>query len=313
MRLSSLLGPDLRAVLESDPESLRDALGEFHAEDIAEILDDLEPTDRVALMQVLTPELAASVMERISPEHQVSFLRAISPTDGAQVLSEMDPDDLVDVLQELEDKERAPLLDELERFDVEAADEARELVLYGPETAGGLMTTEYVALPPQTKVWEAIEAVRRAAAEGEVESIYYVYVCGYGEKLLGVVSLRDLILGDPGHELEHVMTEKVVHVGPLDDQEKVAEFKPTVADVHTAPTDEFGNDVGWVLHGATGRPMYMVFTVQDCSGVRAYIGPVSSYHPVLTEGFQRLTDSEWGETVSNTTPARAPWVDSFVR
>ncbi|MCA9695012.1 MAG: DUF3160 domain-containing protein [Myxococcales bacterium] len=97
------------------------------------------------------------------------------------------------------------------------------------------------------------------------------------------------------------------------DQEKVAEFKPTVADVHTAPTDEFGNDVGWVLHGATGRPMYMVFTVQDCSGVRAYIGPVSSYHPVLTEGFQRLTDSEWGETVSNTTPARAPWVDSFVR
>ena len=56
------------------------------------------------------------------------------------------------------------LLTALERFDVEAAEEARELVLYGPDTAGGLMTTEYVALPPQTKVWEAIEAVRRAAA-----------------------------------------------------------------------------------------------------------------------------------------------------
>jgi magnesium transporter len=224
MRLASLLGPDLRAVLESDPESLRDALEEFHAEDIADILEDLEPVDRLALMQVLTPELAASVMERISPEHQVSFLRAISAADGAQVLSEMDPDDLVDVLQELDAEERAPLLDELERFDLEAADEARELVLYGPETAGGLMTTEYVALPPQTKVWEAIEAVRRAAGEGEVESIYYVYVCGYGEKLLGVVSLRDLILGDPGQELEHIMTEKVVHVGPLDDQEEVADI-----------------------------------------------------------------------------------------
>ncbi|MBK6576157.1 MAG: magnesium transporter [Sandaracinaceae bacterium] len=224
MRLSSLLGPDLRAVLESDPESLREALADFHAEDIAEILDDLEEGDAIALMRALTPELAASVIERINPELQVMFLRGLTATDAVTVLREMDPDDLVDVLQELEHAERAPLLNELERVDVEAAEEARELVLYGPDTAGGLMTTEFVALPPTTKVWEAIQAVRRAAAEGEVETIYYVYVCGYGNKLLGVVSLRDLILGDPGQELEHLMIEKVVHVGPLDDQEKVADI-----------------------------------------------------------------------------------------
>lgn len=224
MRLSSLLGPDLRAVLESDPDSLREALGDFHAEDIAEILDDLEEEDAIALMRALTPELAASVIERISPELQVMFLRGMTATDAVTVLREMDPDDLVDVLQELEHAERGPLLNELERVDVEAAEEARELVLYGPDTAGGLMTTEFVALPPNTKVWEAIQAVRRAAAEGEVETIYYVYVCGYGNKLLGVVSLRDLILGDPGQELEHLMIEKVVHVGPLDDQEKVADI-----------------------------------------------------------------------------------------
>lgn len=224
MRLSSLLGPDLRAVLESDPDSLREALADFHAEDIAEILDDLEEDDAVALMRALNPELAASVIERISPELQVMFLRGMTATDAVTVLREMDPDDLVDVLQELPHAERGPLLNELERVDEEAADEARELVLYGPETAGGLMTTQYVALPPTTKVWEAIEAVRRAAAGGEVETIYYVYICGYGDKLLGVVSLRDLILGDPGQELEHIMTEKVVYVGPLDDQEKVADI-----------------------------------------------------------------------------------------
>ena len=224
MRLSSLLGPDLRAVLESDPDSLREALADFHAEDIAEILDDLEEEDAVALMRALNPELAASVIERISPELQVMFLRGMTATDAVTVLREMDPDDLVDVLQELEHPERAPLLNELERVDMEAANEARELVLYGPETAGGLMTTEFVALTPTTKVWEAIEAVRRAAAMGEVETIYYVYICGYGNKLLGVASLRDLILGDPGQELEHIMTEKVVYVGPLDDQEKVADI-----------------------------------------------------------------------------------------
>ncbi len=96
-------------------------------------------------------------------------------------------------------------------------------------------------------------------------------------------------------------------------QAKVAEFKPTIADIHTAPTDEAGNPVGWVLHGGTGRPMLMVFTLEDCSGVRAYIGPVSSYHPVLTTNFQRLTDSGWGEQVMQGTPARASWADSFVR
>ncbi len=224
MRLSSLLGPDLRAVLESDPDSLRDALQDFHAEDIAEILEDLQLEDSVALMRVLPPELAANVIERVSPEHQVSFLRAISVTDAVQVLSEMDPDDLVDVLQELDDHERVPLLEELEKVDVEAAEDARELVMYGPDTAGGLMTTEYIALEPTSKVWEAIEEVRRVAAEGEVETVYYLYVCGFGEKLLGVVSLRDLILGDPGVELQHIMTEKVLHVGPMDDQEMVADL-----------------------------------------------------------------------------------------
>jgi hypothetical protein len=98
------------------------------------------------------------------------------------------------------------------------------------------------------------------------------------------------------------------------DETKVAEFKPTIADVHTAPTDAEGNEKGWVLHAATGRPMLMVFTTQSCSGVKSYIGPVSSYHPVLTENYDRQTDSGWAELFNNgATPERPKWTSSFVR
>ncbi|WP_434427996.1 DUF3160 domain-containing protein [Nannocystis pusilla] len=97
------------------------------------------------------------------------------------------------------------------------------------------------------------------------------------------------------------------------DQAKIAEFEPTIADVHTAPTDAEGNDKGWVLHAATGRPMLMVFTLEDCSGTRAYVGPVSSFHSVLTENYDRQTDSAWAEKLAGDPPPRPSWTESFVR
>ena len=98
------------------------------------------------------------------------------------------------------------------------------------------------------------------------------------------------------------------------DEGKIAEFKPTIADVHTAPTDDQGNEKGWVLHAATGRPMLLVFTMESCSGVKSYIGPVSSYHPVLTENYDRQTDSAWATMFDGgATPARPQWTESFVR
>lgn len=98
------------------------------------------------------------------------------------------------------------------------------------------------------------------------------------------------------------------------DVAKIAEFEPTIADVHTAPTDEQGNERGWVLHAATGRPMLMVFTMADCAGSRAYIGPVSSFHSVLTENFDRQTNTDWQQTLGDgNVPPRPSWTQSFVR
>lgn len=96
------------------------------------------------------------------------------------------------------------------------------------------------------------------------------------------------------------------------DPSLVAEFTPTIADVHTAPTDERGNPLGMVLHAATGRPLLMVFTLQSCKGVTAYVGPVSSYHSLVTQGFVRRTDDEWAQQLDRGPVARPAWTSSFV-
>ncbi len=81
--------------------------------------------------------------------------------------------------------------------------------------------------------------------------------------------------------------------------------------MHTAPTDELGTPVGWVMHAATGYPVLMIMTVPQCAGSsNAYVGPISSWYSVVTENFQRKTDSEWaGDLEGN--PALAPWTADF--
>ena len=222
MRLAPLIGPDLQDAIAIGPDAVREAVSEFHPEDIAELLEDLSAKEAVSLVRALPTETAADVVERLSPHRQVLVFNAIDTGRAVELLGEMDPDDRVDLLQELEEEDANALLSALERREPEAAEEVRELVHYEPETAGGLMTTEFASLPPETKVWEAMDAARKLGREEMAEMLYYIYVCRPTGELLGVVSLRDLILADPGQELSEIMTDKVFSVQTSDDQEKVA-------------------------------------------------------------------------------------------
>ncbi len=215
MRLATLLGPDLKALLE-DPAALREAFEDFHAEDVAELLDDLPEEQVVELLDALPIDIGADVLERLSADRQRIVLRRTErPTE---LLTEMDPDDRADILDELEEPEAQALLEQLEP---EIIEETQELLGYENDTAGGIMTTEYARLEPELGAGAAIEELRRLAREGEAETIYHIYVVGYG-KLVGVVSLRELILADTETPIAEIMTEKVVSVSPADDQEEVA-------------------------------------------------------------------------------------------
>ncbi|MEM7435754.1 MAG: magnesium transporter [Myxococcota bacterium] len=222
MRLATLIGPDLQDAIAQGPAAVREAVSEFHPEDIAELLEDLSSREAVSLVRALPAEAAADVVERLTPNRQVLVFNAIDTTRAVELLGEMDPDDRVDLLQELEEDDAESLLAALARKEPEAAEDVRELDRYEPETAGGIMTNEFISLPPDTKVWEAVETARRLGREDQAELLYYIYVCGDGAELLGVVSLRDLILSEPGEALSEIMTTNVRYVSPTDDQEKVA-------------------------------------------------------------------------------------------
>lgn len=222
MRLATLLGPDLRQTIEQEPEALREALEEFHEEDIAEIAEDLPLEDVMALMRALPEDFAAGVLERIPEERRAEILEKLEPSEAATLLVEMEPDDRADVVQTLEADLQKSLLDLLEKVDPEVAEETRELAAYPENTAGGIMTTAFVGLPPETKIWQALDEVRRLSREESVEHVNYVYVLAFGQKLVGTVSLRDLILAEPSQTLADVMGENVVRVADTASQEEVA-------------------------------------------------------------------------------------------
>jgi magnesium transporter len=222
MRLATLFGPDFRQTLLEEPEAVREVLDELHEEDIAEICEELSLDDVVALLRALPDEFAGGVLERLPDERRSQVLERVKPAEAASYLAEMAPDDRADAVQSLEMPLQEKLLAELREVEPEAADEVRELSAHPPNSAGAIMTPAFVGVPPETTVREVIDEVRRASKEGSVETVYYVYALAYGDKLVGVASLRDLILAEPTETLAEVMTENVVRLLVTTDREDVA-------------------------------------------------------------------------------------------
>jgi magnesium transporter len=179
------------------------------------LLSELDEDETVIATELLGDELTADVVTELDPGEAAEVLERLDPRDAADVLEEMAPDDAADVAEELDEAES--VLGEMAR--PEAA-ELRELMAYPPDTAGGLMTPEFVAVRPTLTIAEAVAEIRRVA--DEAETVYYVYVTDTDRRLVGVLSLRDLLLGRSAQPVTAVMTADVASVLVSDDQEEVA-------------------------------------------------------------------------------------------
>ena len=193
-------------------------LAELHPADLATIIDQLAPKDRAGVLAALDDEAAADVFEEMEPETQVEVLEDLDPARAADILEEMSPDDAADLVADLSDETREELLALMER---QEAEELGELLAYPEDTAGGMMTTEFVALPASLTCAQAIDRLREL--EPDAETIYYVYVTDDEDRLVGVLSLRDLIVARPDVAVAEVMIPEPVTVGALADEDEVAE------------------------------------------------------------------------------------------
>jgi len=193
-------------------------LAELHPADLASIIDQLVPKDRAGVLASLGDEAVADAMEEMEPDTQVEVLEDLEPERAADILEEMSPDDAADLVADLSDAARGEILALMEE---DEADEVQGLLGYPEESAGGIMTTEFIAVPATLTAAQTIDRLREL--EPDAETIYYVYVTDADGRLVGVLSLRDLIVAKPDALISEVMYEEPVAVGLLADQDEVAQ------------------------------------------------------------------------------------------
>ena len=184
-------------------------LARLHPSDLAEIIGDLSARDAARVVGSLDDETAADALEHLDAETQRSIIDDLGHERAADIIEEMDSDDAADLLGELPEEQQEKLLREM---DAETADDLRELVAYDEDTAGGLMTTDYDWIYPHRTVAATIAKIRELAPE--TEFIYYLYVTDQSDKLLGVLSLRTLLLSSPDATIHTVMDGDIVSVHP---------------------------------------------------------------------------------------------------
>lgn len=195
-------------------------LAELHPADIADILTDLDSHERATVFRALDAETAADALAEVEdPRIQTQLLETVTPDEAADILEEMQPDEAADLLNELPQEQSTVLLHKME---AEEADDVRELLTYAPDTAGGMMTTELVAVSSDLSVEDTFARLRALALE--VEAIYYVFVIDPEGRLVGVLSLRQLILAQPGLPVREVMIEDPVRVHHTDSHDSVAQI-----------------------------------------------------------------------------------------
>jgi CBS domain-containing protein len=193
-------------------------LAELHPADLATIIDQLSRSDRVGVISALDDEAAADAIGEMEPETQVDILEDLEPGRAADILEEMDPDEAADLVADLSDESRVEILGLMEK---EEADEVQELMTYDEETAGGIMTTEFVAVPANLTAAQTIDRLREL--EPTAETIYYVYVTDSDDRLVGVLSLRDLIVAKPETVISTFMYDEPVAVRTDASQEEVTD------------------------------------------------------------------------------------------
>ncbi len=213
---------DVAYVAEKDPLRLKtsqEKISKLPPADIASILNDLDRPTGQSLLKRMGDEIVADTLEESPAKFQIDALSTLGSERAADILEEMDPDEAADLIASLPREESSTLLNLMEK---DEADDIRTLLDYPPDSAGGIMTTEFAWIPEGLTVEKAIDFVRTSKDAQEVEDMYYIYVLDNKECLIGVIYLRDLVMATPTIEVSSLMDKDPIFVSPHTTQEETA-------------------------------------------------------------------------------------------
>ena len=216
--VAMLLTPDILDLLESEPGSVAAETEEMHPADLADVAERLPRSQVPVFLAVLAPERAAAVLEYLNEDLRTEVLEAMSPEQAASFVTQMTPDDRADTLDEIDEEHAEEIVEAMP--DAERR-ETEKLLTYATDSAGGLMTTEFVSVPATDTVEAALARVREMARAGRHEAMNTVYAVDAGGALAGVLSLRELLAAPEGARIADVAWTEVRHVQPTADREEV--------------------------------------------------------------------------------------------
>ena len=210
----------IRVLLEERKfNTLRDILTTMKPYDIAAIFEELQDEKTPILFRIMPKELAAETFVEMDDETQEFLIHGLSDSELKEVVDELFVDDAVDLIEEMPANVVKRIL---RQADKDMRKQINELLKYPEDSAGSIMTTEFIVLRPDMTAEMAIKRIRRTGVDKE--TIYTCYVTDNNNKLIGISTVKDLLLADDDDLVKDLMEENVISVNTLDDQEQVAQM-----------------------------------------------------------------------------------------
>ncbi|MDO9575541.1 MAG: magnesium transporter [bacterium] len=213
-----ILLPGIRELIEEKADKdIIDILEEASTQDIAELLSQIPSSEALYVFNLLPVELAIDVFEELDTEKENEILGSVDEKKKIAILNRMASDDRADLFEQLNEKHRRYYLSIMKE---EEAKDVEELLSYPPDTAGGLMTTDYVTVYEWMSVGDAVKRIREIAKE--VDFVYEIYVVNRKDHPVGIITLKDLIMYNPDEPVSKIMKTSMVKARVDNNQEKVA-------------------------------------------------------------------------------------------
>ena len=281
-----LIGQVKQLIVENDDKELRDLLNDFHYADIAEILDELDLDESVYVIKLLDSETTSDILMELDEDIREKVLKNLSAKEIAEEVEELDTDDAADMISELSEKRQAEVISNIE--DEEHKAEITELLAYDEDSAGGLMAKELVKV---YETWTVAGCMRRIRGQAkDVTRVHSIYVVDKEEKLIGRLSLKDLITANSEQKIAEISNSSVDSVNVHDDVEDVAKVMQKY-DLEAIPVV----DDNQILLGR--------ITIDDIVDV---IKEEAEKDYQLAAGI--ISDVEHDDSIIELTRARLPWL-----
>ncbi len=208
-------------LMEADqPEQVRDYLQSMNTEDIVLSISRLEKKEQLLLLTLLSPEDAAVLLDDIPEYHAAEIMEDMEASKAAAIFNELDSDDQADLLIEMDEEEAEAIISQMQP---DEAENVRRLIKYDPDTAGGMMITEFLSFDEGRNVGSVVQQLRDNAAEYEDYNLQYIYVTSHG-RLEGVLQMRDLLLATLDTELSKIVHSDVISVKDTDTLQDLINF-----------------------------------------------------------------------------------------